>query len=39
MSEVATKQDIDEVLSVLREFMGQVDERFTGLEKEIRPFD
>ena len=41
MSEVATKQDItevrrdiDEVLSVLRDFVGQVDERFTGLEKK-----
>ena len=41
MSEVVTRQDIaevrrdiDQALSVLRDFVDQVDERFTGLEKK-----
>jgi hypothetical protein len=34
MSEPATRDDIDEVLSVLRDFMKQVDERFIEMEKK-----
>lgn len=35
MSEASTRQDIDEVISILRDFMGQVDDRFTSMEKNI----
>lgn len=34
MSEAATRQDIDEVIDILRDFMKQVDERFTEQEKK-----
>ena len=39
MSNNVTKQDIDEVLSVLRDFMQQVDNRFTGLEQNENQFN
>ena len=39
MSNNATKQDIDKVLSVLRDFMQQVDNRFTGLEQNENQFN
>ena len=39
MSNNATKQDIDEVQSVLRDFMQQVDNRFTGLEQNENQFN
>ena len=39
MSNNATKQDIDEALSVLRDFMQQVDNRFTGLEQNENQFN
>ena len=35
MNDVATRQDIEEVLDVLRIFMKQVDERFNRVEQEI----
>lgn len=35
MSNVATRQDIDEVLGVLHTFMQQVDDRFNKMEQEI----
>lgn len=34
MSETATREDIDEVIDILRDFMKQVDERFTEQEKK-----
>jgi hypothetical protein len=34
MSEAATRDDINEVLNVLRDFMKQVDERFTEMESK-----
>jgi hypothetical protein len=34
MSEVATRHDIDEVIGILRDFMGQVGERFDAQEKK-----
>ena len=35
MSNVATRDDINEVLGVLREFMTRVDKRFNGMESRI----
>lgn len=35
MSQAASKDDIDEVLGVLRDFMQQVDTRFTSVEHKI----
>ena len=35
MSNVATRDDINEVLGVLREFMTRVDNRFNGMESRI----
>ena len=35
MSEAATKQDIDEVLGVLRDFMGQVADQFSEVSKRF----
>lgn len=35
MSETATRADIDEVLTIVRDFMQQVDARFTHIEAEI----
>lgn len=32
---VATRKDIDELLDLMRTFMGQVDERFTGVEGRL----
>lgn len=34
MSEAATRDDIDEVLGLLRGFMKQVDERFVGMKNK-----
>lgn len=34
MSETATREDIDEILKVLRDFMKQVDERFVAMENK-----
>jgi hypothetical protein len=33
MSETAMRDDIDEVLSLMREYMKQVDKRFSEIEK------
>ena len=35
MSEAATKQDIDEALGVLRDFMGQVADQFGEVSKRF----
>lgn len=35
MSKYATREDIDEVLDVLRDFMQQVDQRFVSIELDI----
>ncbi len=35
MSESATRDDIDEVISIVKDFMAQVDKRFTHIESEI----
>ena len=35
MSQTATRQDIDEVIGILRDFMVQVDDRFNRVEQEI----
>lgn len=35
MSQVATRDDIDEVLTIVRDFMQQVDSRFTNLETKV----
>ena len=35
MSESATRDDIDEVISIVKDFMAQVDIRFTHIESEI----
>jgi archaellum component FlaC len=35
MSETATREDIDEVIDIVRGLMQQVDNRFDGIEKEI----
>ena len=35
MSKYATRDDIDEVLDVLRDFMHQVDQRFISIESDI----
>lgn len=35
MSEPATRNDIDEVIDILKGFMVQVDERFNRIESEI----
>ena len=34
MSEAATKQDIEEVINILHEFIKQVDDRFNDLDKK-----
>lgn len=43
MSKVATRQDIDEVLGVLREFMGQVADQFgdvsTRFDEQDKKYD
>lgn len=35
MSDTATRQDIDEVLNILRDFMKQVDDRFQHIEDRL----
>lgn len=35
MSDVATRQDIDEVIGIIRDFMERVDERFGEVEQDI----
>jgi len=35
MNKPATKEDINEVITVIRDFMHQVDTRFTKIEQEI----
>lgn len=35
MSDTATRKDIDDVISIIRDFMTQVDNRFNSIEKEI----
>ncbi len=35
MSESATRDDIDEVINIVKDFMAQVDIRFTHIESEI----
>lgn len=35
MSETATRDDVDEVIGIIRDFMHQVDGRFNSIEKEI----
>lgn len=35
MSEVATRKDINEVITILRDFMGQVAERFDEQDKIV----
>ena len=35
MSEVTTRKDTDEVLSVIRDFMKQVDDRFQSVENQL----
>ena len=39
MNDAATRQDIDEVIGILREFMGQVDERFNKIEADSVEFN
>ena len=35
MSEVATRKDIDEVIDIIKDFMGQVSQQFTGVNKRL----
>jgi archaellum component FlaC len=32
MRDVATRKDIDEVIDILKDFMGQVDTQFSGMD-------
>lgn len=39
MSNAATRDDIDEIVGILHEFMKQVDDRFTYTEQRIQKFE
>lgn len=39
MSEAATRQDIDEVIGILKDFMGQVSDQHTGVNERLDKID